>query len=210
MNKIGSLDRPDYVVRIPSQIVQTYILLSLSFGTYLIGAFITAPVYLSFVCMAMSFVMLFVVIATDHPISLMGFSFVIGLSHHQMFNYVNLIDPSIITEALAATLMVFIGLTYFAVKSPNYNAFRFYGIMYSALSTLIFVGILNLFIKNSVIELLSMYASIVIFSIYTIIDTQSMIERRHTPVQAATHLFLDFINLFLNLIKLLKNMKKKD
>jgi hypothetical protein len=200
-----------YELRLPGHIFQTYLLLVLSIGSYLIGAYTMASFGLSIFAIFLSFMFLFLVVTIKVPIMLIMFAFMIGVSHNPLFMYLNFIDPTIITEVLVATLLVFVGLTIIAFNTVYYSTFAVYGFLYTSLSTMMWLCLLNFFFKNGLFDMLLMYFSIVLFTGFIIVDTHDMLKNTTDgPVHHATQLFLDFINVFIGLVKLLRHLKKKD
>jgi len=85
------------------------------------------------------------------------------------------------------------------------------GILFIALSALVVMGVLNLFIyKSNALRLLSAYCGVIIFSLYLLYDF-NILEKRiaagdeswGTAVRIAVRLYLDIINLFLDLLQIL-------
>tara|TARA_B100000427_G_C15476694_1_gene581067 strand:- start:293 stop:1144 length:852 start_codon:yes stop_codon:yes gene_type:complete len=85
------------------------------------------------------------------------------------------------------------------------------GILFIALSALVVMGVLNLFIyRSNALRLLSAYCGVVIFSLYLLYDF-NILEKRiaagdeswGTAVRIAVRLYLDIINLFLDLLQIL-------
>ena len=199
--------------RLPETICQTYALLAISIATYLVGSFVNTFefYYLSIVA---TFISLFLLIFTDKPIFLFIMAFCMGQVHMPVLTYLNAVNPMIVTEALSLTCLLFMGLTCFAFTTENYNIFAMYGTLYSLLSTALWIGLFNIFFfQNSLVEILLTYISISIFSIYVVVDTQYlMINSGKSPVQHAASLFLDFANLFVNILNILtvfRDNKKK-
>ncbi|XWV25601.1 inhibitor (BI)-1/YccA-like protein family [Tupanvirus deep ocean] len=197
---------------LPNSILHTYLLLTFCIGTYLFGAF-TFPVnvYVSTLALVISFILLFVTIITQGPLFLIAFSFCVGASHNHVFTYLRIVEPDLIIEALSASLLVFIGLTYIAFNTREYYSFAIYGFLYSSLSTMFWLSILNIFFGNYLLDVLLTYFSIVLFTGYIIVDTHSLLKDSYkSPVMHALQLFLDFVNMFVNLVKLLRHLKKRN
>ncbi|XWV26938.1 BAx inhibitor (BI)-1/yccA-like protein family [Tupanvirus soda lake] len=193
-----------------NSILHTYLLLTLCIATYLFGTY-TLPVYVSTIAIIMSFILLFVTIITQGPVFLVAFSYCVGASHNHVFTYLRIVEPDLITEALGATLLVFIGLTYIAFNTRDYYSFAIYGFLYSSLSTMFWLVILNIFFGSYLLDILLTYFSIVIFTGYIIVDTHSLLKDPYkSPVMHALQLFLDFVNMFVNLVKLLRHLKKRE
>lgn len=86
--------------------------------------------------------------------------------------------------------------------------------VYGALIALIVVSIVNFFMKNDMFYWICSYAGVVIFSAFTAID-MNIIKRRLTEyalqdesmlnriqIAGALNLYLDFVNLFLYLLRI--------
>ena len=199
---------------LPDTVSQTYLLVLGSIGLYLVGAYL--PLSIDLIALLMvpaiiaSFIFVIMVSVTEQPIYLFAMAFSLGIIHTPVFLVADLIDPTIITEALVATFMVFVGLTYLAFNTSEYDTFALYGFLYSALSTMIWLGLFNIFVQNDIVEILVTYFSILMFSGFIIVDTHEMLkDKTRSPVRHATQLFLDFINMFINLLDLLADLKKK-
>jgi len=200
---------------IPNLVVNVYGLVFISILSFLLGAYMFNHIIsnvMAFVAIIATFPLLFAVIFSESPLMMVIFAFVMGFSYHPVFAQIEMIDDTIIPEALCITLVLFIGLTFFALSCPDLVSFQFYGFLHSALSTLIVIGIVNIFYQNSFIELATIYVSIVVFSGFVIYDTQNLFHSTRSPVHHALHLFLDFINLFIDIIRLLtkEKLKKKN
>lgn len=201
---------------LPETICQTYLLLSGCIALYLfsantVGMYAISMPYLSFIGIISSFGLLFATMATKMQLPLLAFAFSVGVSHHPMFDYLNFMEPSIIHHALSTTLMVFVGLTYLAFTTSEYPTFLLYGFLYSSLSTIVWMGLLNIFFRNSFLDLLLTYFSVMVFTLFVVYDTHDMIKNNNkTPVDHALQLFLDFVNLFVDLVKLLRHFKKRN
>lgn len=138
-------------------------------------------------------------------------SFCMGHIHFPLFANIYLIDATIITEALFLTVIIFMGLTYFAFISDNYNVFAMYSILYSLLSNLVWLIIINIFIfDNTFFEMLTVYFSVTLFAVYVVVDTQHLLMDNHrSAVEHATSLFLDFVNLFIDVVRILMDVRDK-
>src|SRR5205823_3928027 len=98
----------------PETIRHTYIMFTISIVVYLLGAHISSNYIISLISMVASLVFAFCIMKTQAPIFLVCMAFCVGLTNNQFFEYINLIDPSIIKEALWVTTVIFIGLSYLA------------------------------------------------------------------------------------------------
>lgn len=191
------------------KVYQVYSLFFLSIFLYLFGAYNFVPNEYSLLMFVILFVTFFWVVICQSNISLYVFSFSMGISHHPFFKYVSIIDSEIISIALCLTTLLFMGLTLIALYTTEYSMFVWYGTIYSFFSGIIWLTLLNLFFKNSLFDLVLIYASTVSFSLFVIIDTQNIINdtENKTAVYYAMQLLLNFVGLLIDIIRLLKHLK---
>lgn len=119
--------------------------------------------------------------------------------------------PGIPLEAAVLTAAVFGGLSLYAIVSKKDFSFLS-GFLFVGLIGLIVAGILTFFIHAALLSMLYAIGGVLIFSGYVLYDT-SMIMRRLGPDQAiigAISLYLDLINLFLFILRLLTNLQSRD
>jgi hypothetical protein len=120
-------------------------------------------------------------------------------------------DNTIVMQALLITLGVFLGLTLFTFQSK----YDFSGLgpwLFGGLIALVMTGVVGIFIPfNRTIDLIYAIGGCLIFSGYIVYDTY-MINRRLSPdefILGAISLYLDFINLFLSILRLLNNLQER-
>ena len=121
---------------------------------------------------------------------------------------------------VASTFLIFqavLGTTtaVFLAAAANYmldTDFGFLGLfLFIALAALVVMRILNLFIyKSNNLRMLSAYAGVVIFTLYLLFDLNTLEKRIEmgdeswgTAIRVSVNLYLDIINLFLDLLKIL-------
>jgi len=117
----------------------------------------------------------------------------------------SLYDTQIVLEALTITLVVFIGLTLFAFQS-KYDFTSWIGVLNSVLFCMIGIGFIWFFFQpSSTAELVYSSIGAVVFSGYILVDTQLIMRKFNVEdeVPAAISLYLDIINLFLNILRIL-------
>ncbi|KAF9241824.1 UPF0005-domain-containing protein [Melanogaster broomeanus] len=120
-------------------------------------------------------------------------------------------DNIIVLQALLITLGVFLGLTLFTLQSK----YDFSGLgpwLFGALVALVMTGLVGVFIPFSqTMDLVYAIGGCLIFSGYIVYDTY-MITKRFSPdeyIMGAISLYLDFINLFINILRLLNNLQDR-
>jgi len=141
-----------------------------------------------------------------------GFCFTSGISLGPLLDMVVVIDPTIISTALAGTAVVFIGFTLAALLTRNRTFLFMGGFLMSALMRMTFAGFLNIFFRSQIIFDLYIYAMLFVFSAFVLYDTQLIVEKRRLGdedfIWHSVDLFLDAINIFRALLIILA--KKED
>ncbi|KAG5645205.1 hypothetical protein DXG03_006723 [Asterophora parasitica] len=117
-------------------------------------------------------------------------------------------DNVIVIQALLITLGVFIGLTLFTFQS-KYDFSGMGPFLFGALVALVMTGFVGIFIPfGKTMDLIFAIGGCLVFSGYIVYDTY-MINAKLSPdefIMGAISLYLDFINLFLNILRLLNNI----
>jgi FtsH-binding integral membrane protein len=119
-------------------------------------------------------------------------------------------NQTIVLKALVITLFVFGGLTLFTFQSKyDFSSLGTY--LYGGLLVFIFTGLAALFFPwSKTIDAVYAGAGALIFSGYILFDTW-MLMNRLTPddwVIACVSLYLDVLNLFLNILRLLSDLQR--
>ncbi|NWX46908.1 LFG4 protein, partial [Steatornis caripensis] len=147
----------------------------------------------------------------QHPVNLyllFGFH---SLSDSLLFLFiVSFYDVSIVLQAFILTTAVFLGLTAYTLQSKR--DFSKYGAgLFTCLWILIFSGFLRLFFYSETIELVFAAAGALLFCGFIIYDTHLLMHKLSPEeyILAAINLYLDIINLFLHLLRLLEAFNKK-
>ncbi|CDR44802.1 CYFA0S15e02740g1_1 [Cyberlindnera fabianii] len=121
----------------------------------------------------------------------------------------SLSDTGIVLEAFGITLILFLGLTLFAFQS-KYDFTSWVGVLNCALWGLISIGFIWFFFKpSSTTELVYSSIGAIVFSGYILVDTQLVMRKFNIEeeVPAAITLYLDVINLFLNILRILATQR---
>ncbi|KAH9961273.1 UPF0005-domain-containing protein [Russula dissimulans] len=120
-------------------------------------------------------------------------------------------DNTIVLQALLITTGVFLGLTLFTLQSK----YDFSGMgpwLFGGLIALFMTGVVGVFIPfSSTLNLTYAIGATLLFSGYVVYDTY-LINKRLSPdeyILGAISLYLDFINLFLNILRILSNMQER-
>ncbi|KAI0786699.1 inhibitor of apoptosis-promoting Bax1-domain-containing protein [Abortiporus biennis] len=117
----------------------------------------------------------------------------------------------IVLQALLITLGVFLGLTLFTFQSK----YDFSGMgpwLFGGLVALVMTGFVGMIIPfGQTMDLLYAIGGTLLFSGYIVYDTYT-INKRLSPdeyIMASISLYLDFINLFINILRLLNNAQDR-
>ncbi|NXK48129.1 LFG4 protein, partial [Chauna torquata] len=145
----------------------------------------------------------------QHPVNLyLLFGF---LSDSLLFRFiVSFYDVSIVLQAFILTTAVFLGLTAYTLQSKR-DFSKFGAGLFACLWILIFSGFLRLFFYSETIELVFAAAGALLFCGFVIYDTHLLMHKLSPEeyILAAINLYLDIINLFLHLLRLLEAFNKK-
>ena len=140
---------------------------------------------------------------------LYGFSALMGLSFSMIFAVFTM--GSIVSAFMGAAILfaVMSGYGYFTKRSlDSLGKFMFVGLI-----AIIIASIVNIFIGSSVMQMVISALAIIIFLGLTAYDTQKIREEVSyetngvAEVRGALTLYMDFINLFLNLLNLFGDRK---
>ncbi|KAH9978685.1 UPF0005-domain-containing protein [Lactifluus volemus] len=120
-------------------------------------------------------------------------------------------DNVIVLQALLITTGVFLGLTLFTLQSK----YDFSGMgpwLFGGLLAMVMTGLVGVFIPfSSTLNLIFAIGGTLLFSGYVVYDTY-LINNRLSPdeyIMGSISLYLDFINLFLNILRLLNNIQDR-
>ncbi|KDR75125.1 hypothetical protein GALMADRAFT_98318 [Galerina marginata CBS 339.88] len=115
----------------------------------------------------------------------------------------------IVLQALLITIGVFVGLTLFTFQS-KYDFSGMGPFLFGSLIALCMTGLVGIFIPFSrTMDIIFAIGGCLIFSGYIVYDTY-IINKRLSPdefIMGSISLYLDFINLFLNILRLLNDLQ---
>jgi modulator of FtsH protease len=108
-----------------------------------------------------------------------------------------------IYSALTLTACVFGGLTLYTWVSRKDFSYMGASLMIG-LFLVIGVGIVNMFVQSSTLSLAGAIVSVVLFSGFILYDTSRILRQPHLvpPTLAALSLYLDFLNLFMAILRI--------
>ncbi|KIK79131.1 hypothetical protein PAXRUDRAFT_834250 [Paxillus rubicundulus Ve08.2h10] len=147
----------------------------------------------------------------SHPLNLVLLSTFTAMEAFSLGVLTAFFDNIIVLQALLITLGVFLGLTLFTLQSK----YDFSGLgpwLFGALVALVMTGLVGVFIPFSqTMDLIYAIGGCLIFSGYIVYDT-FIITKRLSPdeyIMGAISLYLDFVNLFINILRLLNDLQDR-
>lgn len=120
-------------------------------------------------------------------------------------------EQRVVMQAFIITTLVFFGLTIFTFQS-RYDFSSMGGYLFAGLMALFVTLILGLFIPYSrTVDMLIAGFGCLIFAAYIVYDTHLILHRLHPDewVMACISLYLDLLNLFLMVLRLLSNVNDR-
>lgn len=116
------------------------------------------------------------------------------------------VELDVVVRALALTLLVFVGLTAFSFQT-KYDFTDWEGVLLMLLWGLIGFGLVLMFFPTHALETVYLGLGTLIFSVYIVVDTQKVIKTTNydEEVVAALRLYLDILNLFMHILRLLQS-----
>ena len=206
LNKVGSISASGMA---KLRTTYMYVLLGIVMAT--IGAGTGLMMYKSITGLAfillviLEFGALFWFMFSKSVLSYNVFTFLTGLTLAPLLGHLIISgQTTVIFQALLGTGIVVGGLTVYTLTTKN-DFMKYSTIMFWILIALIVVSLINLFLGSSLLALFISWISIIVFSIYIIIDTQQVLYTNIDPLDAAMNLYLDILNIFVSLLNILSN-----
>ncbi|MCJ1239964.1 hypothetical protein MMC14_007963 [Varicellaria rhodocarpa] len=145
----------------------------------------------------------------SYPTNLLFLTGFTALEAYSISVIVSFYNSKIVLEALILTLGIFLALTLFACQT-KYDFTSWMPYLFGGLWALILFGFMAAFFPyNSTAELVYGGLAALIFSGYIIVDTQMVMRHYHVEeeIAAAISLYLDIINLFLAILRILNSQQ---
>ena len=143
------------------------------------------------------------------------FTFIDGILMSPIIRYyVGSMGTDMVISILLATSAIFGGLAFVANRSESGKFLRFGPSLFIALIVLLIMSVINIFISGSMYNIIISIFGIVIFSGYILYDVSLIkaeieyggINDRDDLSIHVLNLYLDFINIFLDLLRLIKEL----
>lgn len=191
------------------QLLATFVLSSISFFSTGYKQWIQTNQWLMWISLfgAIGFMLLTYWKRKSYPTNLLflsGFTLAEAYSISVVTSFYN---ARIVIEALIFTLAIFVALTLFACQS-KYDFTSWMPYLFGSLWVVIIFGFMAAFFPyNSKVELGYGIVVALLFSGYILVDTQLIMRHYHLEeeIAAAISLYLDIINLFLAILRILNS-----
>lgn len=145
----------------------------------------------------------------SYPINMVFLGGFTVLEAYSIGTVSSLYDTRVVIQAVGITTIVFVGLTLFAMQT-RYDITKWQGILGALLWGMIGFGLISMFFPfGSKVELVYSALGALVFSGYIMVDTQLIMKRYHPEdeVAASISLYLDIINLFLYILRILNEVQ---
>lgn len=143
----------------------------------------------------------------SYPTNLIFLSIFTALEAYCISVITSFYEARIVVEALIFTLGIFIALTLFACQT-KYDFTSWIPYLFGALWLVVIFGFMAMFFPfNKKVDLVYGIIVALIFSGYILVDTQLVMRHYHVEeeIAAAISLYLDIINLFLAILRILNS-----
>ncbi|KAK3290310.1 inhibitor of apoptosis-promoting Bax1-domain-containing protein [Chaetomium fimeti] len=143
----------------------------------------------------------------SYPMNLLFLSAFTLLEAYTISVIVSFYSASIVLNAVFLTAGIFLFLTAFACQT-KYDFTSWMPYLFGALWGLVIFGFMSFFLPHtSTTELVYGLLTALVFSGYVLVDTQLVLRKHHVEeeIAAAISLYLDIINLFLAILRILNS-----
>lgn len=143
----------------------------------------------------------------SYPTNLLFLSAFTLLEAYTVSVVVSFYRASVVLNAVLLTAGIFVFLTAFACQT-KYDFTSWMPYLFGALWGLIIFGFVSMFLPYSnTADLIYAFLIAIVFSGYILVDTQLVLRKHHIEeeIAAAISLYLDIINLFLAILRILNN-----
>ncbi|GMB93141.1 Ribonuclease 3 [Helicobacter bizzozeronii] len=108
-----------------------------------------------------------------------------------------------IWQALGMTTIVFGVMSVYAIKTKSDLA-NMGKMLFIAMIVVVVASLINLFLGSPIMQVAIAGVSVILFSLFVAYDTQNIIRGLYeSPIQAATALYIDFLNIFVSLLQIM-------
>jgi FtsH-binding integral membrane protein len=137
-----------------------------------------------------------------------------GISLAPLLDYASIQAGSIVPVALASTCLVLISFTASVLLTPSTQYIKIGGFVGSLLTVTSLLSLVNLFVRSSSLFSLELYSGLVLFSLFLIHDTQSIIEKAEMGSRDfllhSMELYSDVIAIFVRVVLILLRKEENE
>lgn len=189
------------------QLAATAIFSSISFFSTSFRTWIQSNSWMMFLAIFGSFAFLLLTLwkQKSYPTNLIFLSGFTILEAYSIGVVVSFYEAPIVIQATLITLGIFVALTLFACQT-KYDFTGWMPWLFGLLSGVVVFGFVSMFFpNNNTVQLLYSGVVALLFSGYILVDTQLIMRKYHVEeeIGAAISLYLDIINLFLAILRIL-------
>ncbi|KAI9047051.1 hypothetical protein LZ554_009125 [Drepanopeziza brunnea f. sp. 'monogermtubi'] len=193
------------------QLIATAVLSSVSFFSEAYKGWIQSNQWMMWCSLlgAIGFMLLTYWKRKSYPMNLLFLGGFTAFEAYSVSVIVSFYQSRIVLQAVLLTAGIFVALTLFACQT-KYDFTSWMPYLFGALWFLILFGFMAAFLPhNSTTELVYSGVGALIFSGYILVDTQLIMRHYHVEeeIAAAISLYLDVINLFLNILRILNSQQ---
>jgi len=145
---------------------------------------------------------------------LLGFAFFSGLGTGPLLDMALRINPSLIPNAFLLSGAIFACFSGAALFAPDGQYLYLGGTLLSGLSTLFWLGFLNIFFQSQLIFQVYLWGGLLVFCGFIMWDTQMIIEKRRRGdrdfIAHSLDLFIDFMQVFRKIMILLMQKEQRE
>jgi len=194
-----------------AQLVLTTLVAALFMTSERVKGFVQGSPNVLFSAMILSFVMMIALFVKrrEAPTNYILLGLFTLIEAYTVGVIVTFYDKFVVLEAFGLTAAVTVGLTAYTLQSKKDFSGWAAG-LFSFLWVIIIAGFLQMFFHSAVVELGIAIGGAVVFSLFIIVDTSMMMHTLSPEeyILAAINLYLDILNLFLHLLRILSEMQK--
>jgi hypothetical protein len=193
------------------QLIATAVLSAISFWNVSYKIWIQTHAWAMWVSLfgAIGFMLLTFWKRKSYPMNLLFLTGFTALEAYSISVITSFYDSKIVLQAVILTAGIFIGLTLFACQT-KYDFTSWMPYLFGGLWALIMFGFVAMFFPySSTTELIYGLLAALVFSGYILVDTQLIMRHYHVEeeIAAAISLYLDVINLFLAILRILNSQQ---
>jgi len=145
---------------------------------------------------------------------LLGFGFLTGLGMGPMLQLAMMMNPTLVPTAFMVTSVIFACFTGAALMAPDGKYLYLGGTLLSGLSTLMWLGFINIFFRSQLLFQAHIWIGLGIFCGFIMFDTQVIIRKARNGdkdfIAHSLDLFIDFVQIFRKVLILLMQKDERD